>query len=122
MAVDQSKLLSRLLEVTRNLSTMVDLETYLRSILSAAAELTESETASVMEYDDVSQELSFKYVPWFHRAMITSSRIPRNCIASGWLFLNVKPLMISDVKSEGLHCIDIGEGAVLVTSAIWGGP
>ncbi len=51
MTVTQSQLLARLLEVTRALSTMVDLETYLRTILSAAAELTESETASLMEYD-----------------------------------------------------------------------
>ena len=59
MAVDQTKLLARLLEVTRNLSTTVDLETYLQSILSAATELTESETASLMEYDEAAQAALF---------------------------------------------------------------
>ena len=122
MAVDQSKLLSRLLEVTRNLSTMVDLETYLRSILSAAAELTESETASVMEYDDVSQELSFKYVPWFHREMINSARIPLNGSAAGWVFLNVKPLIINDVKNDSRHYSKIDELAGFVTRSILGVP
>ena len=67
MAIDQVKLLARLLEVTRSLSTVVDLETYLQSILSAATELTESETASLMEYDEATQEFFFRYVPWFHR-------------------------------------------------------
>ena len=51
MAVDQEKLLARLLELTRNLSKVADLEIYLKSILSAATELTESETAFLMEYD-----------------------------------------------------------------------
>ena len=50
--MDQVNLLARLLEVTRNLSTLVDLDAYLQSILSAATELTGSETASLMEYDE----------------------------------------------------------------------
>ena len=36
---------------------MVDLETYLQSVLSVAIELTGSETASLMEDDDATQEL-----------------------------------------------------------------
>ena len=76
MTVDQSKLLARLLEVTRNLSNVVDLETYLQSILSAATELTESETASLMEYDEAAQELYFKYVPWFHRDSVKACQNP----------------------------------------------
>lgn len=122
MAVEHSKLLARLLEVTRNLSTMVDLESYLRSILSAAAELTESETASVMEYDEVSQELSFKYVPWFHRDMVVSEKVPLNGSAAGWVFLNVKPLAIDDVKSDGRHYSKIDELAGFVTHSLLGVP
>ncbi len=122
MAVDQSKLLARLLEVTQNLSTMVDIETYLRSILSAAAELTGSETASVMEYDDVAQELYFKYVPWFHRDMVSSARIPLNESAAGWVFLNVKPLAIDDVKNDSRHYSKIDELAGFVTRSILGVP
>ena len=56
MTMDQVNLLARLLEVTRNLSTLVDLDAYLQSILSAATELTGSETASLMEYDEATQE------------------------------------------------------------------
>ena len=76
MAADQVKLLARLLEVTHNLSTVVDLEIYLQSILSAATELTESETAALMEYDEAAQEFFFRYVPWFHRDSLA---------CSGWL-------------------------------------
>jgi len=122
MAVEHPKLLARLLEVTRNLSTMVDLESYLRSILSAAAELTESETASVMEYDEVSQELSFKYVPWFHRDMVVSEKVPLDGSAAGWVFLNVKPLAIDDVKSDGRHYSKIDELAGFVTRSLLGVP
>ena len=88
MAVDQTKLLTRLLEVTRNLSATVDLETYLQSILSAATELTESETASLLEYDETAQEFFFRYVPWFHRDSLKDARVPLTGSAAGWAFLH----------------------------------
>ena len=118
MTVTQSQLLARLLEVTRALSTMVDLETYLRTILSAAAELTESETASLMEYDETTRELYFKYVPWFHRDAISSARIPLNESAAGWVFLNVKPLIINDVKNDTRHYSKIDELAGFSTRSL----
>ena len=118
MTVNQSQLLARLLEVTRTLSTMVDLESYLRSILSAAAELTGSETASLMEYDDAARELYFKYVPWFHRDAISSARIPLHESAAGWVFLNVKPLIINDVKNDNRHYSKIDELAGFITRSL----
>lgn len=122
MAVDQTKLLERLLEVTRDLSAMVDLETYMQSILSAAAELTDSETASLMEFDDATQELRFKYVPWFHREAISSARIPLDKSAAGWIFLHVKPLAIPDVKKDPRHYAKIDELANFTTRSLLGVP
>src|SRR6266542_116848 len=109
MAVDQTKTLARLMEITRNLSAMVDLETYVHSILSAAAELTDSEIASLLEYDESAQELRFKYVPWFHREAIGSARVPLNESVAGWIFLHVKPLVIDDVKNDPRHYGKIDE-------------
>src|SRR5260221_2144122 len=86
MAIDRLKLLERLFEVTRNLSASVELETYLQSILSAAAELTESETASIMEYNEATQEFYFKFVPWFHREAVVNVRVPLNGSVAGMSF------------------------------------
>jgi signal transduction histidine kinase len=122
MAVDQTKLLARLLEVTRNLSTTVDLETYLQSVLSAATELTDSETASLMEYDDVAHELRFKFVPWFHREAISSAKIPLDASAAGWIFLNVKPLVIDDVKADPRHYGKIDDLSGFTTRSLLGVP
>ncbi len=122
MTVDQTKLLARLLEVTRNLSHVVDLETYLQSILSAATELTESETAFLMEYDEATQEFYFRYVPWFHRDAIKDARIPVNESAAGWVFLHAKPLMIDDVKNDDRHYRKIDELAGFTTRSLLGVP
>ncbi len=120
--MDHTKLLERLLELTRNLSTMVDLETYLQSILSAATELTGSETASLMEYDDATQELRFKYVPWFHREAISSAKIPLNSSVAGWIFLHIRPLVIDDVKNDPRHYGKIDDLAGFTTHSLLGVP
>ncbi len=122
MAVDRTKLLERLLEVTRNLSAMVDLETYMQSILSAATELTDSETASLIEYDEATEELRFKYVPWFHREAIGSARIPLHESAAGWVFLHVKPLALPDAKNDPRHYAKIDELANFTTRSLLGVP
>ncbi len=118
MAIDQVKLLARLLEVTRSLSTVVDLETYLQSILSAATELTESETASLMEYDEATQEFFFRYVPWFHRDSLQDARVPLNGSAAGWAFLHTKPLVVDDVRGDTRHFSKIDELTGFVTRSI----
>lgn len=109
MAIDRVKLLERLFEITRSLSASVDLETYLQSILSTATELTESESASLLEYDEVSQEFSFKSVPWFHREEVSSARIPLSGSIAGWVFLNIKALAIDDVANDSRHYGKIDE-------------
>jgi signal transduction histidine kinase len=118
MAADQAKLITRLLEVTRNLSSAVDLETYLQSILSAATELTESETASLMEYDETLKEFFFRYVPWFHRDFLKDARVPLDGSVAGWAFLNIKPLAINDVRNDPRHFSRIDELANFVTRSI----
>ena len=118
MAVDQSKLLTRLLEVTRNLSASVDLETYLQSILSAATELTESETVFLMEYDEAAHEFFFRHVPWFHRDSLKDARVPLDGSAAGWAFLHIKPLVINDVRNDPRHFSGIDKLTDFVTRSI----
>jgi signal transduction histidine kinase len=122
MAIDRVKLLERLFEITRSLSTSVDLETYLQSILSAATELTESESASLLEYDEASQEFSFKSVPWFHREAISSARVPLSGSIAGWVFLNIKALAIDDVPNDSRHYGKIDELSSFQTKSLLGVP
>ena len=118
MTMDQVNLLARLLDVTRNLSTMVDLDAYLQSILSAATELTGSETASLMEYDEATQEFFFRFVPWFHRDLIKDARVPLNGSAAGWSLLHSRPLIINDVRNDERHFNKVDEMANFVTRSM----
>jgi signal transduction histidine kinase len=122
MTIDRVKLLERLFEITRSLSASVNMELYLQSILSAATELTESESASLLEYDEPSQDFTFKFVPWFHRDAIGSARVPLSGSVVGWVFLNAKPLAIDDVSKDSRHYGKIDELAGFKTKSLLGVP
>lgn len=115
---ERSKLLERLLAVTRNLGASMDLNGYLRSVLSAAAELTGSETASLLGYDEATGDLYFRFVPWFHKDAISAARIPLNASAAGWAFQNIKPLIISDAANDPRHYSKIDELAGFTTRSL----
>lgn len=122
MTMDQTKLLARLLELTRNLSVVADLDIYMRSILSAAAELTGSETAAMLVYDEAKQDFYYKYVPWFHSDSIKDVRVPLSESAAGWVFLQVKPLVITDAETDPHYYSKTDGWAGFKTTSLLGVP
>lgn len=123
MTKDQAVILPRLLEVTRNLSVEADLETRLRTILSAAVELTGSETASLLEYDETALNFFFRYVPWFqHEADKASARIPLEGSVAGWVVLNGTSLIVDDAISDERHSKMVDEIAGVTIHSVLGAP
>lgn len=103
MSVDKIKRLERLLEVSRGLSAVGDVEKYLQTILSAATELTESEISSIMEFDETSKELRFSVVPWFHRDSLKGVKVPLEGSAAGYVFLQGQAVIIRDTSNDARH-------------------
>lgn len=119
MTIDQGKILPRLLDVIRNLNSEADLEACLRLILSTAVELTGSETASLLEYDEAAVNFYFKYVPWFQGdADSNNTKIPLNSSIAGWAFLNRKPLIVDDVTTDPRHSKLVDEFAGITIRSV----
>lgn len=118
MASDPIKTLERLQAAARELGAHTDLESYLQTLLSAAIELTGSESASLLEYDEAAQEFHFKLVPWFHRDAIRSARVPLDGSVAGWVFQNAKPLAIDDTANDARHYKTIDQLTSFVTRSI----
>ncbi len=95
--------LQKLLEAVRTLSTAKDFDSYLQSVMSYAAELTESETASILEYSPGAKELHFVVLPWFHRETLKDVKVPLDGSAAGWVVREMKPIHIEDVKLDARH-------------------
>lgn len=114
MATDQENIPARLLEVTRALSLETDLEARLRTILSAAVELTGSESASTLEYNDASLNFRVKFATWFKRdTNKTGLEVPLNGSVAGWVFLNRTTLIVEDARNDARHSkkMDVAMGA-----------
>lgn len=90
----------KLMDAARRLSAAEDLDAYLQSILSDAAELTGSETASILEYDPQAQELFFAVVPWFHREALKSLRVPLEGSAAGRAVRERKTIRVDDASRD----------------------
>lgn len=114
--------LSKLLEATRNLGSASDLEAYLQALISAAADLTGSEMASLLEYDESALNLYFRLVPWFHREAISNVRVPLNDSVAGWAFLHVKSIAIDKVDGDRRHYKKIDQLAGFETKSILATP
>lgn len=100
---ERLKRLERLLEVTRNLSAALDLEPFLQSIVSVACELTESETASILELDETGQTLHFLAVPFFHKDVLRGMQVPLEGSVAGWTIQNAQPSIVADAAADKRH-------------------
>ena len=95
--------LERLLEVVRGLTTSPDLDSFLQSVINEASELTNSELASILEYDPTADELRFLTVQWFDRDVLRPVGVPLDGSAAGWVFRKRQPLIIQDAKVDQRH-------------------
>jgi len=95
--------LERLLEVVRGLTTAPDLEAFLQTVISEATELTNSELASILEYDETAEELRFLAMQWFQRDVLRPMGVPLDGSAAGWVYRKGQPLIIQDAKADKRH-------------------
>ncbi len=95
--------LERLLEVVRGLTTAPDIEAFLQTVIAEATEMTDSELASILEYDETAEELRFLAMQWFQRDMLRPLGVPLEGSAAGWVFKRGQPLIIQDAKADQRH-------------------
>jgi signal transduction histidine kinase len=95
--------LERLLEVVRGLTTAPDLESFLQTVIAEASEMTDSELASILEYDESAKELRFLAMQWFDRDLLRPMGVPLEGSAAGWVYSKRQSLIIQDVKVDQRH-------------------
>jgi signal transduction histidine kinase len=99
--------LHKLMEVVRNSGVTENIDSYLQGIISKAAELTESETASILEYNPEAKHLTFAVIPWFHNDALKNVKVPLEGSVAGWVVRQVRTLKIDDVSQDQRHYIEV---------------
>jgi signal transduction histidine kinase len=90
----------RLMEISRQLNSTLDLGVLLSRILAAATELTDTEEASILLLDPSTGELRFEAASNLTRAEMEAIPVPMASSLAGWVATHGEPVLVEDVRSD----------------------
>ena len=90
----------RLIEIARDLASTLDLDELLERIVQAAAEVSGSEAASILLFDDVTQQLYFQVATNLDEPTMRGLVIPLEGSIAGWIVANRKPIRIVNAQED----------------------
>jgi len=114
--------LSRILEITQQLTSTLDLEPLLKQIIEAAAELTETEAGSIMLYDEKMAELRFAATTGAQAAELAHIRVPIEGSVAGAIFKSGCPMVVNNADQDPRHYDLVDQAINFQTRAILGVP
>ena len=90
----------RLIEISRDLASTLDLDTLLDDIVRAAADITHAEAASILLYDDTARQLYFQVATNIDEPTMRGLIVPLDKSIAGWIVLNRKSVRIDDARKD----------------------
>ena len=90
----------RLIEISRDLASTLDLDVLLERIVQAAAEVTRSEAASILLYDNLTRQLYFQVATDLDEPTLRGQVLPLDGSFAGWIVLNRKSVRVADVQDD----------------------
>ncbi len=116
----QLELYRRLMEISRDLASTLDLDPLLNRIIEAARDIINAEAASILLYDDAGKQLYFQAATNMDPLMRGIS-VPMDSIA-GWIITNRQPVRISDVNKDQRYFKKVAKTVSFATQSIMGVP
>lgn len=111
-----------MLEVSRELNSTTSLDILLKKIISEAATLTNSETASILLLDPYTQELRVKATSGEMPPGLADMPIPLNNSIAGTILTTNEPLIVDDVSQDKRWNPQISQTINFPTGSILGVP
>ncbi|MBC8506507.1 MAG: GAF domain-containing protein [Chloroflexi bacterium] len=112
----------KILSISSDLTSTLDLDILLKRIVEAAAELTESEAASILLYDERIERIYFQVASQFDDPLLRGIEVPLEGSIAGWIVKNRKPIIIDDTTKDDRHFGQIGLSLGHTTDSLLGVP
>jgi signal transduction histidine kinase len=112
----------RLLELSQDLSSTLDLDSLLNQIVEAAAELCNAEAASILLYDQLKEQLYFRASSNLEKPLMSELVVPVSGSIAGWIITNRHPVIITDAEEDPRHFGGIGTITQVETKSLLGVP
>jgi signal transduction histidine kinase len=112
----------RLIDISRDLASTLDLDVLLDRIVKAAADITAAEAASILLYDNTARQLYFQVATNMDEPTLRGLVVPLEGSIAGWIVTNQKPLRIDDAHEDARHFGDIEQTTGFPIESILGIP
>ncbi|HET9588801.1 MAG TPA: ATP-binding protein [Anaerolineales bacterium] len=112
----------RLIEISRDLASTLDLDMLLDDIVRAAADITQAEAASIMLYDDTARQLYFQVATNIDEPTMRGLIVPLDKSFAGWIVTNRKSLRIDDAHQDERYFSDVEQTIGYATKSLLGIP
>ncbi len=90
----------RLMEISQQLNSTLDLGTLLGRIIKAATELTDTEGASILLIDQNTGELRFEAASSMTSGAMEAIVVPLEGSLAGWVVQHGQPVLVEDTRNE----------------------
>jgi signal transduction histidine kinase len=112
----------RLLELSRDVASTLDLSKLLDRIVDAAADLCGAQAASILLYDSAKDELYFEAATNLETPLMRGLVVPVDSSIAGWILKSRQPLIISEAQTDPRHFGEIGQTTQVQTDSLLGVP
>lgn len=116
------ELYQRLIEISRDLVSTLDLTELLARIVNAAADLCQAEAASILLYNETTRELYFEAATNLENPALRGMRVPVENSVAGWIVTNQQAVIINDAQKDTRHFNQVGENLQMSISRLMGVP
>ena len=112
----------RLLQISSDLASTLDLNALLFRIVEAAADLCGAEAASILLYDRLKGELHFEMATNMDNPLLRGLVVPVDSSLAGWIVSNRQPVIIPDAQKDSRLFGAVGSTVNLSTHSLIGVP
>ncbi len=112
----------KVMEISRDLASTLNLDILLRRIVAAAAELCQAEHASILLYDQNKQELFFEASTNLNQPKIRGLMVPVESSIAGWIVTNREPIILNDAAHDSRHYSMVAQITNTPTASLLGVP
>lgn len=109
-------------EISRDLASTVDLNILLNRIAHAAADLSNSQAASILLFDEGKGQLFFESTTNLDEPIMRGLVVPVEGSIAGWIVTNRKPIIIHETQKDPRHFGQVGKVTKVTTNSLLGVP
>ncbi|HPH95801.1 MAG TPA: GAF domain-containing sensor histidine kinase [Anaerolineaceae bacterium] len=113
----------RLIEISRDLASTLDLDSLLARIITVARELSDCQEASILLYDELSQQLFFQTCTNLDdNPALRGMLVPLEGSIAGWVVSHREIVIVNDAPKDKRHYDNVDKSIKFSTNSLMGLP